>query len=92
MGYRLEDDILFGCVLILQAIAFTISILFSCILFSSFIDHSIFETLGKWFWVLIGIQIIYIGLQIYAIITFGFRKSFTFLQLVLSGRGGRVGR
>jgi hypothetical protein len=53
------------------------------------INPSAFFDLGAWGWIFFGAFLIHIGLWIYAVNNYGFRKSFHFLNLVASGRGGR---
>jgi hypothetical protein len=56
------------------------------------LDPQGFFKMGAWSWILFCALLIHIGLWIYAVNNYGFRKSFHFLKLLASGRGGRGGR
>jgi hypothetical protein len=62
------------------------------IVITVFIDVSLLTEMNLFYGILLAMSIIYIGLQIYAIIRFGVEDSFSFLQhihLVYGGRGPR---
>jgi hypothetical protein len=75
----------YSCLEVCQAITFP-GVLFIVPLV---INPSAFFDLGAWSWIFFGAFLIHIGLWIYAVINLGFRKSFHFLDLVGSGRGGK---
>jgi hypothetical protein len=76
-----------GCLQICLMITFSVSLFSPCFLGFAFLSRYIYEKLGIWFWLILGNLLIYIVLQIYTIIKYGFRNGFSFLKLVISGRG-----
>ena len=91
MGNKPEEE--YSCLEICQTITFWIGFFTVIIIIAGLSgNRSVFSDMGIWFWILSGGLVIFIALQIYAIIKYGFRKSFFFLRLAFSGRGGRGGK
>jgi hypothetical protein len=62
--------------------AVTFIIIFFSIIYLGLSGSDVYK-IGVWSWILIGIYLIYIGMQVYSIIKFGFRNSFYFLKVLL---------
>jgi uncharacterized membrane protein (DUF485 family) len=87
MGSKSEEE--FSNIQVCQFISFYISIIsISCIV-SGLLGMPIFNSVGIPYWMLFGMIFITIGLQLYAIRKFGFRKSFTFLNIPSDTSGSR---
>jgi len=91
MGNKPEAE--YSCLEWCQTITFWMSVFTVLMIVAGLSgNRSVISDMGIWFWIFLGALIIFIALQIYAIIKFGFRKSFSFLKLAFSGRGGRGGK
>jgi hypothetical protein len=89
MNIGFGNNELHGCVVLCQV--FTFSAGFFTLLIRV-LNPSLFSEMGIWRWILIGMSLLYIVLQIFAILKVGLRRSFSFLGLVLKMWGGRSGK